>query len=468
MKFRTVTRAGTIMIVTVLIAWASISAGEGGLDPAAIEKIRDSYKLDAQTRSMYNAITNNDINDLALNRELLRGHDEMFSHKIKVKGITNQKSTGRCWLFAGLNVMRPLVIKKHKLNEFEFSESFLQFWDKMEKANNLLENMIEYPDKDPLDREMEILLRDPIPDGGWWQYVVALIEKYGVVPLEIMPETKSSEKTGMMNKLLAEKLRIDAARLRELNREGCSVGELRAEKESMMGEIYRMLAMNMGEPPTEFQWRYEDQDSTVSSTKTYTPQSFFEDFVDVDLNQYVSLFNDPSKDYGAHYAISMSRNIFDGRDIDYANLDIDALKNLTMKSVLDDEPVWFACDVGKDQSRDKGIMAMDIYDYGPIYNIDMGLSKAERVIFRDSAPNHAMVFVGVDVKDKKPVKWLVENSWGTDKGSGGYWTLYDSWFDNHVYEVIIDKKHISEDVMKIYEQDPVILPPWDPMYSVIR
>lgn len=467
MRSKTLCWALTLVLSFVVFQVAAI-AGDGGLDEATISKIRGSFEMDSQTKAMYNAITNNDIKDLALNRDLIRDHNELFSYKIKTKGITNQKSSGRCWLFAGLNIMRPEVIKKHKLNKFEFSQPYLQFWDKMEKANNFLEYMIQFRDKDPLDREMEILLRKPIPDGGWWKYVVALIEKYGVVPIDIMPETKSSENTGMMNKILSKKLRADAVAIRNLGKEGASVDKLREEKEKMMAEIYKILVMNIGEPPTKFEWRYEDKDSTVSKMESFTPLSFYRDFVDIDLNQYVSVFSDPTKDYGKHYALEMSRNIFDDEDINYANVEIGLLKKMAMESVLDDEPVWFACDVGKDQSRDYGIMAMDIYDYGSIYNMDMILSKAERALFRESAPNHAMVFVGIDMKNDKPVKWRVENSWGKEKGSKGYWTLYDSWFDSHVYNVIVHKKYVPEEILKIYEQDPVILPPWDPMYSVIR
>ncbi len=468
MKLKNLSHILFFALLYAIFTVAITDAGDGGLDESMITVIRNSFNTDSHTRAMYNAITNNDIKDLALNRDLIKGHNELFSHKIKTKGITNQKSSGRCWLFAGLNIMRPAVIEKHKLNKFEFSQPYLQFWDKMEKANNFLEYMIQFRDKDPLEREMEILLRNPIPDGGWWKYVVALIEKYGVVPIDIMPETNSSEKTGMMNKLLARKLRADAVMIRNLGKEGSSIEKLRQEKEKMMAEIYKMLAMNIGEPPAEFEWRYEDKDSTVSKVKTFTPGSFYREFVDIDLNQYVSVFSDPTKDYGKHYALRMSRNIFDDEDINYVNIEIGLLKEMAMKSVLDDEPVWFACDVGKDQSRDYGIMAMDIYDYGAIYNIEMGLSKSERALFRESAPNHAMVFVGIDVKDGKSVKWLVENSWGKNKGSDGYWTLYDSWFDSHVYNVIVHKKYVPEEVLKIYEQDPVILPPWDPMYSLYR
>jgi len=468
MNLKDLRSASVFILLFAVYQPATINAADGGLTEAAIAQIRSSFKMDSHMKAMYNAITNNDIKNLALNRNLIKDHNELFSHKIKTKGITNQKSSGRCWLFAGLNIMRPAVIQKHKLNKFEFSQPYLQFWDKMEKANNFLEYMIQFRDKDPLDREMEILLRNPIPDGGWWKYVVSLIEKYGVVPKDIMPETNSSENTGMMNKLLGKKLRADAIKLRKFNKAGKSVEELRAEKEIMLAEVYKMLAMNIGEPPTEFEWRYEDIDSTVSKAKTYTPGSFYKEFVDIDLNRYVSVFSDPTKDYGKHYTLRLSRNIFDGEDINYANVEIDLLKEMAMKSVLDDEPVWFACDVGKDQNKDRGIMAMDIYDYGAIYDIEMGLSKSERALFRESAPNHAMVFVGIDVKDGKPVKWLVENSWGKNKGSGGYWTLYDSWFDSHVYNVIVHKKYVPKEVLEIYEQDPVILPPWDPMYSLYR
>jgi bleomycin hydrolase len=417
---------------------------------------------------MYNAITNNDINDLALNRDILHRHNDVFSHKIKAKGVTDQRSSGRCWLFAGLNIMRPAVIEKYKLSSFEFSQNYLAFWDKMEKANCFLEQMIEFRDRDPLDREMEILLRSPFPDGGWWQYVVDLIEKYGVVPKEVMPETRSSENTRMMNRLISLKLRSEAVRLRNMNEEGKSVDELRAEKGRVLGEVYRMLVMNLGEPPTEFPWRFEDRDSVVSETRVYTPRQFFEEFVGIDLNEYVNIFNDPTKDYGKRYRIALSRNMYDRDDISYANVPIDVLSEAAMRSVLDDEPVWFSCDVGKDQSRKHGIMAIGIFDYASIYDIDMPMTKAERALFRQSAPNHAMVFVGVDVKDDEPVKWLVENSWGTDDGGEGYWTLYDSWFDNHVYNVIVKKEYVPEEVLDIYAQDPIVLPPWDPMYSLFR
>ncbi len=466
---KTVIRITIWVVLFGLVGFTSFAqAGDGGLSSDMIDNIRSSLNMDNHTRAMYNAITNNDINKLALNREVLREHNDVFSHKIKTKGISNQKSSGRCWLFAGLNILRPAVIEKYKLDGFEFSQSYLAFWDKMEKANCFLEQVIEMSDRDLMDREVEILLSSPIGDGGWWKYVVDLIEKYGAVPKEIMPETHSSSNTGMMNVLLTRKLRLGAVRLRKMYADGATLDELRSEKDTLLTQVYRMLAINLGEPPTEFPWRFENRDSVVSKLKYYTPKQFYDEFVGVDLNEYVNIFNDPAKDYGKHYSIRLSRNMYDKADIDFANTTIDVLKETAMKSVLADEPVWFACDVGKDQSREHGIMAVGIYDYDDIYETDMKMSKAERALYRESAPNHAMVFVGVDIKDDKPVKWLVENSWGTDSGDSGYWTLYDTWFDEYVYNVIVKREFVPDEVLSIYDQDPIIRPPWDPMYKMVK
>lgn len=464
-----------LSVLIMMLFASSLFAVDGGLEMGTIEKIRSDFQMDTHTRAMYNAITNTDIKGMALNRDLLRQHNELFSHKIDTKGVTNQKSSGRCWLFAGLNIMRPAVIEQYKLGKFEFSQNYLAFYDKLEKANTFYEQIIEYADRPTDDRVMEILLRSPYGDGGWWRYVVDLIEKYGVVPKEIMPETNSSSKTGYMNRLISQKLRADAITLRTMHQDGKSLKKIRAAKEEMLAGVYRMLVMNLGEPPTEFDYRYEskdngDDDSTtcLSELTTYTPKSFYQEFVGVDLQEYVSIFDHPCIEYGNHYTISMSRNMYDKNDINFANVDVQILKEIALASVLDDEPLWFACDVGRDQDTKNGIMAMDIYDFDPIYNTDMEMSKAERVLYRQSSPNHAMVFLGVDMKDDKPVKWLVENSWGDERGSDGFWTLYDTWFDNHVFNIIVKKEYVPEDVLSIYDKDPIVLPPWDPMFQMLR
>ena len=453
-------------LITILSA-SSLFAGTGGLTDETISKIRSSFKMDSHTRAMYNAVTNSDISGLALNRDILRQHNEIFSHKIEAKGITNQKSSGRCWLFAGLNVLRPAVIEKHNLKSFELSQNYLAFWDKLEKANSFLEHIIEFRDRDILDREMEFILRKPIPDGGYWENVVNLVEKYGVVPKEIMPETNSSGNTGRMNMLISRKLRADAVKLRQMHGEDKPVKKLRAKKARMMAEVYKMLVMNLGEPPSEFQWRFEDANAVVSELKTYTPKSFYDDFVGVDLRQYVDIFNDPSKPYSKHYAIALTRNLYDGDDAHFANVEMQTLKAIAVKAVLADEPLWFSCDVGKDQSREHGIMAMELFDYDSIYGTKTAMTKAERSLFRESVPNHAMVLIGVDMQNDKPVKWLVENSWGEDKGSKGRWTLYDSWFDTNVYSIIVKRKYVPDEVLKIFEQPAIQRPVWDPAYAFV-
>ena len=447
---------------------SSLFADEGALTTKTIDKFQSSFEMDTHTRAMYNSITNNDISSLALNREVLRRHNEIFSHKIETKGITNQKKSGRCWLFAGLNILRPKVIENNNLESFEFSQNFLAFWDKLEKANCFLENIIEFADRDILDREMEFLLRKPIPDGGYWENVVNLVEKYGAVPQEIMPETNSSGNTSLMNALISRKLRADAVKLRNMHEQKKSLKKIRAEKTEMLAHVYKMLVLNLGQPPSEFQWRFEDANSVVSKIRTYSPKSFYKEFVGVDLGQYVDIFNDPSKEYGKHYSINLTRNVRDGDDAHFANVKMQILKDIAVKAVLDDEPIWFACDVGKDQSREHGIMSMGMFDYDSIYLTDMAMTKAQRSLFRESVPNHAMVFIGVDMQKDKPAKWLVENSWGDDKGSKGLWTIYDSWFDTNVYSIIVKKKYVPEDILNIYKQSAIKLPPWDPIYSFVQ
>ena len=458
-----------VFVCVALSMFATMLHGASAqLTPETVERLRSSYKLNRHTRAMYNALTNTDVTDIALNREIIRDHNELYSHKIDAKGITNQKSSGRCWLFAGLNILRPMVIAKHKLKEFEFSQNYLAFYDKLEKANCFFERVIEFRDRDIMDRELELVLRKPIPDGGYRESVVNLVEKYGAVPKEIMPETNSSSSTGRMNRILARKLRSDAVVLRKMHQQHKPLEKLRQAKMKMLKETYKILAMNLGRPPTEFEWRYEDSNSVVSEAKQYTPQSFYKDFVAVDLSEYVDLFNDPSKAYDRHYRLSMSTNVHDGLDVHFANIRLETLKDVAAKSVLDNEPVWFACDVGKNQSSTHGIMAEDLYDYESVYATRIRMSKAERALCRESVHSHAMVFIGIDMADDAPVKWLVENSWGTERGSKGRWALYDDWFDRNVYSVIVKKKYVPERVLKILEQPAVDLPPWDPMFAFVR
>ncbi|NOY59228.1 MAG: hypothetical protein GXO75_09880, partial [Calditrichaeota bacterium] len=304
-----------ILLFSSLTALQARTNKEGAITPKMIQAFQQSLKMDTHTRAAMNAVTANDVKKLALNREMLAGYDSLFSHRIKTKGITNQERSGRCWLFAGLNIMRPIVRKKLKLENFEFSEVYPFFWDKMEKANLFLESIIKTRKRKIDDRKVEFLLKHPFPDGGQWNFVVALVNKYGVVPKGIMPETKQSSNTGLLNALVSRKLRKDAALLRGMDKNGKSLSELRVRKQEMLSEIYRILAINFGTPPSTFQWRYKDKNDSLSTLKTYTPLEFFHQVVNVNLDNYVCLYNCPTHPYNRLFKITLDRNMINYSDM---------------------------------------------------------------------------------------------------------------------------------------------------------
>jgi bleomycin hydrolase len=441
---------------------------DGALRPEFSEGLRDSVKMDGATRALHNALTGNDARKLAVNRAIVQAHNDLFNHKINTKGITDQKGSLRCWMFAAMNVMRPAVIEKYKLDDFEFSLSYMAFWDKLEKANFFLETMIELRDRDPSDREYDYFVKDPINDGGWWCFAVALIEKYGVMPKEAMPETFPSEHTDAMNKVLETKLRADAVQLRRMAAEKKSVQELREAKRVMLADIYRILVLNYGQPPKEFTYRYADKDKKISEPKKYTPQSFYTEWVGVDLSQYVHLVNDPTQPFGKHYRMRRVRNIVGSPEVHFVNVPIDALKSVVAKSIIDGQPTVFSCDMGKDVDTETGIMEASFFDFGAIYGIDLTLGKADRLRTRGGTPNHAMIFIGVDIQNDKPVKWLVENSWGNGRGKNGLMTMYDKWFEEHVYDSVVRKAYVPNDVLKVFQEEPAELPPWNPLNALIE
>lgn len=473
----------TILIATLIMPATSgkTEPANGSLHPEFLQKLRDGYEMNETDRARFNAISNTDINKLALNREVVRGEDGHFSHKISSKGITNQKASGTCWMFAGFNVMRPKIIRDLGVDEFEFSKAYLLFWDKLEKSNLYLESVIEMSDVDPLDREWQLVNQWMVGDGGWWNYVTGLIEKYGIVPVKAMPETYSSENTQVMNNVLQRLLRSRASTILKMNEDGVNVTKLRKFKEQSLAEVYRFLSLNLGEPPTEFQWRYEvkkkksddgekssaDEDSKVeqerlSPLETYTPQQFYKEFVGVDLSQFVCLYHDPAQPTRKHYRFDRARNIAGEENMNFVNIGIDEMKDIGVKSVLANEPMWFAVNMGVDQSREHGLMEHDLFDYETLFDLDMPLTKADRNLLFAGASNHAMVLRGVDLREGKPHKWLVENSWGKDKGKNGIWTLYDRWFDEHVYTIIVNKKHVPQKTLKIFQEEATELPAWYP------
>jgi len=459
--------AVSLFTISLITGIALAGGADGGLSGRDVDSLVASFTVTDDTRALMNAVANNKLREVALDQEALRVGDMFFSNKIETKGITDQNSTGRCWLYAGLNVLRPAVIEKYGLSEFEFSENYLFFWDKLEKANLFLEAMIERRGRDVDDREVEWLFRHPCPDGGQWNMVVALVEKYGVVPMSAMPENEQSKDSGVWNALLSRRLRKDALELRAMHERGNSLRDLRARKMEMLEDVYRILAITLGHPPTEFVWRYEDKDGNVSEPKRYTPREFYREVVGEDLGEYVYLISTPLEAYGRMYEITFDRDMYDRPNMTFANVRPEEMKGMALSALLDGRPVWFGCDVGKEHYRDKGVgmMATGVYRYDAVYGVEFSMTKEERLLTRDGVPSHAMVFTGVDVDGDRPIKWLVENSWGTDYGDDGMWMLSDPWFDDYVYGVVVHRDYVTKRVADILGEKPTILPPWDPMFD---
>lgn len=454
-----------VFVSLTLYSLATAEAPQG-LDAATLEQLKKSFPSTAAQRAAMNALTANDLHKLVLNREMVNRHNEVFNVKTEVKGITDQKSTGRCWLFAGLNLMRPAARQKFNLENFEFSQSYLFFYDKLEKSNFFLEFIIETRKRAMDDRELQDMLKEPIGDGGWWNYVVSLIEKYGVVPIELMPETESSSKSNRLNQILENLLRQDAADLRTLSQQGKNIAQLREQKLEMLKKIYQLLVLYLGTPPEKFTWHYQDKDDKIFEND-YTPLSFYQEAVGFELKKYVTLFDHPVHPYNKHYQVNFRRNLADLSDMNFLNIEIGRLKEFALKSLLNKEPVWFAADVSWQMERENGIMAEGIYDYESLLGFTFHMSKAERIAYRASSANHAMALVGADTVEGKANKWRVENSWGTDTGDQGYWTMYDSWFDRYVFTIIIHEKYLPAEVLELLQTKPVILPSWDPLAKAL-
>jgi bleomycin hydrolase len=395
--------------------------------------------------------------------------DFTFSNTTKVGTITSQHASGRCWMFAGLNTMRVRAMKKMNLANFELSQSYPFFWDKLEKANYFLESIIDTRNEHIQDRVVMWLLSNPIGDGGQWDMFINVIQRYGVVPKSIMPENFNSSNSGYVNQFATLKLREDAMILRQMHQKGATVSKLRACKESMMAEIYKMLAIYLGEPPKEFSWQYRDKkDKFHRDSKPMTPQEFYKKYVDMDLDNMISLINCPTQDkpYNRMYTIKYLGNMVGGYPIRYLNVDINTIKNIAIKMITRDEPVWFGCDVGKMLYREGGIMDPKIFEYDKLLGTTFGMNKAQRVEYGESQMTHAMVLTGVDLDNKKPTKWRVENSWGDKNGDKGFFVMSDEWLNEYLYQMVVPKKYLPAKLLKVLKEKPIVLNPWDPMGSV--
>ena len=431
-----------------------------------IRKFNKSFNSSTSNQLARNALIQNDINKVAVHWENFSKINHIFSNTIsKQLPVTNQKSSGRCWGFAGLNLLRLEIVKNYNLSNFEFSQNYFMFWDKLEKANYFLENILKTLDQNYDSRLMMHLLQAPVQDGGQWDMFVNLIEKYGLVPKSVMPETNHSSKSSMMNYFLTHKLRECAFILRKSKKPRTTIKQLRSKKEEMMSVIYSLLCMFLGNPPIKFDWSIKDKNNKFTRFNNVDPLDFYHKFTKVKLKNKVCLINAPmsNKKMNELYTIDFLGNVVGGNIIKYANVEINELKKAAIKSIKNNEAVWFGCDVGKMFNRELGIMDMNLYDYEKLFDTKFKMNKASRLEYGDSAMTHAMLFTGVDLKRNTPRKWRVENSWGDKNGDKGYYLMSDSWFDEYNYEVVVDKKYLSNKTLEIFNREPHNLEPWDPM-----
>ena len=438
-----------------------------GISSEMLSKFSANFHADEKNTIRQHAVVKMGISDAAENHQANIDNPMLFSIELKDIGkITNQKASGRCWLFAALNTMRYEVIHKLNLDNFELSQNYQMFWDKLEKANYFLESIIQTADE-PLDgRLVNFLIGAPMQDGGQWDMYAALADKYGCVPKYIMPETFHSSNTRMMNRLLTFKLREDADILRAAVRDKAkNIGKL---KEKMLQEVYNVLVICLGEPPATFDFEYRDKDGNFKRDAGLTPKSFFKKYIGLKLSDYVSIINAPTEDkpYNKTFTVAFLGNVVGGREVKYLNLPSEELKKLAIAQLSDNKPVWFGCDVGQMSTRDTGLMALNAFDYESATGLSFSFNKAQRLDYCMSGMSHAMVFQGVNLVDGKPNRWKVENSWSEKSGQDGYFIMSDAWFDEYNYQVVVNKKYLTPKQRKAFEQKPIVLKPWDPMGSL--
>lgn len=440
---------------------------KGGIGSDMLEQIKQSYEGTASDKALRNAISNNDIRKLSLNQENQTGMDTHFSIKVNSKGVTDQKSSGRCWLFTGLNVMRAKTLAQHNFQSFEFSQVYPFFWDQLEKANLFLQSMIDTGKSAIGDKTVQWLFQHSLSDGGTFTGVADLISKYGLVPKEVMPETNSSENTSRMANLISLKLKEYGLQLRNSVAEGVKPAALEKEKTAMLGNIYRMLVLNLGVPPTEFDYVRKDAKGNPLETEHHTPMSFLEKYGDKELlTNYVMLMNDPSREYYKCYEIDYDRHRYDGKNWTYVNLPIEAIKEMAITSLKDSTMMYFSCDVGKFLNSERGLLDVKNYDYESLMGTTFGMDKKQRIETFSSGSSHAMTLMAVDINTEgKPVKWMVENSWGAGTGHQGHLILTDEWFNEYMFRLVVETKYVPAKVMELFEQKPIRLPAWDPMFA---
>ena len=456
-----------LFTVSAALSVAAAVLAQGGITDEMMSQIRQGWQGTPEELALRNAISANDINKLAVRQGVEAGYDFHFSDEVPSKGITDQRSSGRCWLFSGMNVLRAKMIEKYNLGPFQFSQNYIFFYDQLEKANLFLQGIIDTRDLPMDDRKVEWLFRHTINDGGQFTGVSDLITKYGIVPSNVMPETWAANHTSRMSMLLDLKLKEFGLELREMTGPEKKLPSILEERKTqMLAFIYRFLVLNLGEPPAEFTWTMYDAEGRPVSTKTYTPKSFYDEYVGVDLkNDYVMLMNDPTREFYKVYEIEYDRHQYDGKNWLYINLPIEEIEAIAIASIKDSTMMYFSCDVGKFLDSQNGVLDVDFYDYGSLMGTEFGMDKRERILTGASGSSHAMTLMAVDLDEYgQAKKWKVENSWGMT-GHEGHLVMTAEWFEEYMFRLVAEKKYVPENILKLLDTEPVMLPPWDPMFA---
>jgi bleomycin hydrolase len=458
------------------------------IDLETIKRLRGGFLGDGENRVRMNGVTKAGIDAAGLRYEAASETPNVFSHELKTGEITAQNMSGRCWLFAATNVLRREVMKNCDLENFELSQAYLFFWDKFEKANYFLESIIDTLDEEQDSRLLKWLLQGPFADGGQWDMAVALVEKYGVVPKTVFPESFHSSNSARVNKYLTVKVREFAKELRDAHKAGARRDALQQKKAAMLETIFRMLCICFGTPPERFDFearggskdKDKDKDGAGGeSGKSFTggkftrslnitPLEFYRTYVGKALGDYVSVINAPTADkpFYQTYTVAYLGNVAGGRPVFYLNLPVENLKRAAVAQLESGESVWFGCDCGQMVDAEQGILSMGAFDVGGLFRTEFPLDKAARLEYSESLMTHAMVFQGVNLIDGVPNRWKVENSWGDKRCDKGWFRMSDGWFSEYVYQVVVDKKYLTADEKAALQTKPVVLKPWDPMGSL--
>ena len=454
-------------IITSLALAAAFAAGAQTIGSAELAEIKGSFQRDDATKAVQNLLTHNsDIKSMVLNADNDAEADHFFKYRCDVKGITNQRSSGRCWMFTSMNQLRPEVMKKYDLASFEFSPNYNYFWDMFEKANLFLENIIATANRPFDDRDVVFFFQSPVGDGGVWNLFYNIGEKYGVVPASVMPETEHSNNTGQMRGVLNECLRAGGYAIREAAAAGKKEKALREMKMPVLKDVYRVLALCLGEPPTEFTWRYRTSKGEIKSLTT-TPKEFYESNIpeNYDPENFVMVMNDPTREYYKVYEIASYRNTHEGVNWRYLNLPNEDIKKAALQSIKDNQPMYTSCDVGKQSNYTSGWLTPDNYQYDKLLGINLSMDKKARILTRQSGSSHAMLLVACDTDDNDtPVKWEFENSWGTSRGHNGYLTFTDEWFDEYLFRIVLQKRYLDAKALEALKTPTIMLPAWDYMF----